>query len=93
MSNPLRQSLYTLDDCLNGGELKATAAVRSLKRIFPAVVICLIPLAFKHMLSMEERRCKMNKLIFLYFVSIPLILFSGSRGYCDGHSNAWASSS
>ena len=38
MSNPLRQSLYTLDDCLNGGNFKATAAVESLKRIFPAVV-------------------------------------------------------
>jgi len=38
MSNPLRQSLYTFDDCLNGGEFKATAAVESLKRIFPAVV-------------------------------------------------------
>lgn len=37
MSNPLRQSLYTLDDCLNGGEFKAIAAVNSLKRIFPAV--------------------------------------------------------
>lgn len=39
MSNPLRQSLYTLDDCLNGGEFKAKAAVKSLKQIFPAVVI------------------------------------------------------
>lgn len=38
MSNPLRQSLYTLDDCLNGGEMKAKAAVKSLKQIFPAVV-------------------------------------------------------
>lgn len=38
MSNPLRQSLYTLDDCLNGGNYKALAAVQSLKRIFPAVV-------------------------------------------------------
>lgn len=38
MSNPLRQSLYTLDNCLNGGEYKVTAAVESLKRIFPAVV-------------------------------------------------------
>ncbi|KAL7169838.1 hypothetical protein ACSBR2_034804 [Camellia fascicularis] len=37
MSNPLRQSLYTLDDCLNGGDFKASAAVKSLKRIFPAV--------------------------------------------------------
>jgi ubiquitin-like modifier-activating enzyme ATG7 len=39
MSNPLRQSLYTLDDCLNGGEFKALAAAKSLKCIFPAVVI------------------------------------------------------
>ena len=38
MSNPSRQSLYTLDDCLNGGDFKATAAVKSLQRIFPAVV-------------------------------------------------------
>ncbi|KAL6012098.1 hypothetical protein ACLOJK_002574 [Asimina triloba] len=37
MSNPLRQSLYTLEDCLNGGDMKAIAAVRSLNRIFPAV--------------------------------------------------------
>ncbi|ERN17575.1 ubiquitin-like modifier-activating enzyme atg7 isoform X1 [Amborella trichopoda] len=37
MSNPLRQSLYTLEDCLNGGDWKADAAVRSLKSIFPGV--------------------------------------------------------
>ncbi|THU44505.1 hypothetical protein C4D60_Mb02t08080 [Musa balbisiana] len=37
MSNPVRQSLYTLDDCLDGGSLKAVAAARTLKRIFPAV--------------------------------------------------------
>lgn len=38
MSNPLRQSLYTLEDCLNGGQYKAIAAERSLKSIFPVVV-------------------------------------------------------
>ncbi|KAL0542753.1 hypothetical protein IC582_017830 [Cucumis melo] len=37
MSNPLRQSLYTLEDCLNGGDFKAEAAVKSLNRIFPAM--------------------------------------------------------
>ncbi|XP_020584577.1 ubiquitin-like modifier-activating enzyme atg7 [Phalaenopsis equestris] len=37
MSNPVRQSLYTLEDCLNGGELKAVAAAKSLMTIFPAV--------------------------------------------------------
>ncbi|KAJ7968694.1 ubiquitin-like modifier-activating enzyme atg7 [Quillaja saponaria] len=48
MSNPLRQSLYTMDDCLNGGEFKTTAAVKSLQRIFPAVeaegVVMAIPM-------------------------------------------------
>ncbi|KAG9159473.1 hypothetical protein Leryth_011021 [Lithospermum erythrorhizon] len=48
MSNPLRQSLYTQDDCLNGGEFKAIAAVRSLKKIYPAVeaesVVMAIPM-------------------------------------------------
>ena len=38
MSNPLRQSLYTMEDCLNGGDFKAEAAVKSLNRIFPAMV-------------------------------------------------------
>ena len=46
MSNPLRQSLYTLEDCLNGGEYKALAAVKSLKQIFPAVVIKLPTISF-----------------------------------------------
>ncbi|PON73810.1 Ubiquitin-like modifier-activating enzyme Atg [Trema orientale] len=57
MSNPLRQSLYTLDDCLNGGEFKATAAVRSLQRIFPAVeaegVVMAIPMP-GHPVSIQE---------------------------------------
>lgn len=48
MSNPLRQSLYTLDDCLQGGEFKAIAAVKSLKKIYPAVeaegVVMAIPM-------------------------------------------------
>ncbi|GLJ48709.1 hypothetical protein SUGI_1027260 [Cryptomeria japonica] len=37
MSNPVRQSLYTLDDSLNGGELKAFTAAKNLKCIFPGV--------------------------------------------------------
>ncbi|XP_074565734.1 ubiquitin-like modifier-activating enzyme atg7 [Curcuma longa] len=37
MSNPVRQSLYTFDDCLNGGSFKAVAAASSLKQIFPAM--------------------------------------------------------
>lgn len=37
MSNPLRQSLYTYEDCCNGGVFKTEAAVNSLNRIFPAM--------------------------------------------------------
>lgn len=58
MSNPLRQSLYTLDDCLNGGEFKAVAAVRSLNRIFPAVeadgVVMAIPMPGHPVPTQEE---------------------------------------
>ncbi|XP_078431565.1 thiF family protein [Wolffia australiana] len=36
MSNPLRQSLYELSDCLNGGDMKVNAATKKLKMIFPA---------------------------------------------------------
>ncbi|XP_015874266.3 ubiquitin-like modifier-activating enzyme atg7 isoform X1 [Ziziphus jujuba] len=58
MSNPLRQSLYTLDDCLNGGDFKATAAVKSLKRIFPAVeadgVVMAIPMPGHPVPSQQE---------------------------------------
>ncbi|XP_061353295.1 ubiquitin-like modifier-activating enzyme atg7 isoform X1 [Gastrolobium bilobum] len=58
MSNPLRQSLYTLEDCLNGGEFKATAAVQSLKRIFPAVeaegIVMAIPMPGHPVNSQEQ---------------------------------------
>ncbi|KAL3643503.1 Autophagy protein 7 [Castilleja foliolosa] len=58
MSNPLRQSLYTLDDCLNGGELKAVAAVKSLRKIFPAVeaesVVMAIPMSGHPVTSQEQ---------------------------------------
>jgi len=36
-SNPVRQNLFTFDDCLNGGKNKATAAAEALKKIFPRV--------------------------------------------------------
>nr|KAG5700834.1 hypothetical protein BaRGS_024220 [Batillaria attramentaria] len=37
-SNPVRQSLFTFEDCLNGGKPKAEAAAEALRRIFPGVV-------------------------------------------------------
>ncbi len=37
-SNPVRQSLFTFEDSLQGGKPKAMAAADSLRRIFPGVV-------------------------------------------------------
>ncbi|XP_021854907.1 ubiquitin-like modifier-activating enzyme atg7 isoform X1 [Spinacia oleracea] len=58
MSNPLRQSLYTLEDCLNGGQYKAIAAERSLKSIFPVVdakgVVMAIPMPGHPVSAQEE---------------------------------------
>jgi ubiquitin-like modifier-activating enzyme ATG7 len=36
-SNPVRQSLFEFDDCLDGGKPKAAAAAEKLRRIFPGV--------------------------------------------------------
>ena len=36
-SNPVRQSLFTFGDCLNGGKQKAQAAAEALKKIFPSM--------------------------------------------------------
>jgi len=36
-SNPVRQSLFTFNDCLDGGRSKALAAAEHLKEIFPGV--------------------------------------------------------
>jgi len=36
-SNPVRQSLFMFEDCLNGGKPKAVAAAERLKQIFPGV--------------------------------------------------------
>jgi hypothetical protein len=36
-SNPVRQSLFVFQDCLQGGQPKAEAAARALEAIFPSV--------------------------------------------------------
>lgn len=36
-SNPVRQPLFEFDDCLNGGVVKADAAAKALKDIYPGV--------------------------------------------------------
>lgn len=36
-SNPVRQPLYTFQDCLNGGAVKAERAAQALKEVYPGV--------------------------------------------------------
>eukprot|EP01104_Vermistella_antarctica_P018864 TRINITY_DN7161_c0_g1_i1.p1 TRINITY_DN7161_c0_g1~~TRINITY_DN7161_c0_g1_i1.p1 ORF type:complete len:741 (+),score=150.32 TRINITY_DN7161_c0_g1_i1:56-2278(+) len=36
-SNPVRQSLYTFDDCIGGGKPKAETAAAAMKRVFPGM--------------------------------------------------------
>lgn len=58
MSNPVRQSLYTFDDCLNGGDFKAKAAAKNLKLIFPAMeaegIVMAIPMP-GHPVTIQEQ--------------------------------------
>ncbi|CAH2046260.1 unnamed protein product, partial [Thlaspi arvense] len=58
MSNPVRQSLYTFEDCVGRGEFKAVAAAKSLKQIFPAMessgVVMAIPMPGHPVSSQEE---------------------------------------
>lgn len=37
-SNPVRQSLYEFDNCVNGGQIKAESAANALRKIFPGMV-------------------------------------------------------
>jgi len=41
-SNPVRQSLFNFEDCLNGGKPKATAAAEALQKILPSMVLHLL---------------------------------------------------
>ena len=36
-SNPVRQSLFDFEDCLDGGKAKAETAAENLKQVFPGV--------------------------------------------------------
>jgi ubiquitin-like modifier-activating enzyme ATG7 len=61
-SNPVRQSLFTLEDCLNGGKQKAVAAAHRMKEIFPALIseghVMTIPMPGHVVSSTEENQTK-----------------------------------
>jgi ubiquitin-like modifier-activating enzyme ATG7 len=37
-SNPVRQTLFQFEDCLQGGKPKAETAAEAMKKIFPGMV-------------------------------------------------------
>jgi ubiquitin-like modifier-activating enzyme ATG7 len=57
-SNPVRQPLFTFEDCLDGGQPKAAAAAKALGQIFPGVrtqgVELSIPMPGHHVESQEK---------------------------------------
>ncbi len=58
-SNPVRQNLFTFNDCLNGGSHKAVSAAKALKSIFPGVEanaeVFTIPMPGHPSISPEEQ--------------------------------------
>jgi len=61
-SNPVRQSLFTFSDCLDGGRFKAEAAAERLKEIFPGVEttakVMTIPMPGHFVSKADEERVK-----------------------------------
>lgn len=57
MSNPLWQSLFTHEDSLNNGKLKAEAAAENLKRIFPGVVVFQTLVSLQMTMSHQPWNC------------------------------------
>ncbi|KAL5004908.1 hypothetical protein ScPMuIL_018364 [Solemya velum] len=43
-SNPVRQSLYVFDDCMQGGKPKAETAAKALEKIYPGIVFMVDPI-------------------------------------------------
>eukprot|EP00163_Fabomonas_tropica_P016489 TRINITY_DN2956_c0_g1_i2.p1 TRINITY_DN2956_c0_g1~~TRINITY_DN2956_c0_g1_i2.p1 ORF type:complete len:696 (-),score=156.52 TRINITY_DN2956_c0_g1_i2:278-2365(-) len=63
-SNPVRQSLFTYEDCLKGGRPKAAAAAEAVKAIFPSVVseghVIHIPMPGHHVSDGEKEMIEGN---------------------------------
>ena len=74
-SNPVRQSLFTFEDCQKGGRDKAVAAADALKKIFPAVTakgysltipMPAHPLSSSTEADVREQYCQLEELIKRY---------------------------
>ncbi|KAJ3285899.1 Autophagy protein 7 [Borealophlyctis nickersoniae] len=82
-SNPVRQPLFTFDDCLEGGKPKAIAAAEALKRIFPGANatghILNIPMPGHTVDSPEKTRADVDALRALIESHDAVFLLTDSR--------------
>lgn len=84
-SNPVRQPLYTYEDCLDGGKPKAETAAAALKRIYPVVkaegVTMEVPMIGHTLSEGSEERVKgqYDKLVELIEAHDAVFLLMDSR--------------
>jgi len=85
-SNPARQSLFTFEDCLDGGKSKAKAAADRLKQVFPQVDTSahslMIPMPGHHKGGKEEKsrvEKSYNQLLDLIRTHDVIFLLTDSR--------------
>ncbi|KIW29606.1 E1-like protein-activating enzyme Gsa7p/Apg7p [Cladophialophora immunda] len=65
-SNPVRQPLFTFQDCLDGGKKKATAAAEALKTVYPGVQsrghVLSVPMAGHPITDLEKTKAEYDTL-------------------------------
>ncbi|KIX98454.1 uncharacterized protein Z520_05755 [Fonsecaea multimorphosa CBS 102226] len=65
-SNPVRQPLFTFQDCLDGGKKKATAAAEALKTVYPGVqssgYVLSVPMAGHPITDLEKTKAEYDTL-------------------------------
>lgn len=82
-SNPVRQPLFTFNNCLDGGAPKADAAAKSLADIFPGVISkgydLSIPMPGHHINSEDQTRTRIEELETLIKDHDAVFLLTDSR--------------
>ncbi|CAG8519675.1 3466_t:CDS:10 [Gigaspora rosea] len=82
-SNPVRQSLFFFEDCLEGGKPKARAAAENLKKIHPSAVSegheISIPMPGHHVTSESQVKADVEKLTQLFESHDVIFLLMDSR--------------
>ncbi len=82
-SNPVRQPLFTFNDCLEGGKKKALAAAEALKTIYPGVQsnghVMSVPMAGHPITDYEKTRSEYEQLVRLVAEHDAIFLLMDTR--------------